>query len=60
MRATGKNEQNPCHLCHRVRFIDRIPTADDVAEMGYLKDGEFVKIMHSAKPKIEDCKSSIK
>ena len=44
MRATGKNGQNPRHLCHRVTFFDRLPTAEDVAEIGYLEDGKFVKI----------------
>lgn len=44
MRATGKHGQNPYHLCHRVKFIDRIPTVEDVAEIGYLRDGAFVKI----------------
>ena len=43
MRATGTG-RNPRHLCHRVTFIDRIPTAEDVCEIGYLKDGAFVKI----------------
>ena len=40
MRATGKNGK---HLAHRVDFFDRIPTKDDVAELGYLDDGKFVK-----------------
>lgn len=44
MRATGKDGKNPRHLCHRVRFFDRIPNADDIAEIGYLEDGVFVKI----------------
>lgn len=44
MRATGKNGQNPRHLCHRVKFYDRLPTADDVCEIGYLENGAFVKI----------------
>ena len=43
MRATGTGE-NTRHLCHRVKFIDRIPTVDDVCEIGYLEDGSFVKI----------------
>ena len=44
MRATGKNGQNPRHLCHRVKFYDRLPTADDVCEISYLENGAFVKI----------------
>ena len=34
------------HLCHKVPFVDRIPEAEDVAELGYidLKSGEFIKI----------------
>ena len=32
------------HLCHRVSFMDRLPTAEDLAEIGYLEDGRFVKI----------------
>ena len=43
MRATGTGS-NTRHLCHRVKFIDRIPTAEDVCEIGYLEDGAFVKI----------------
>ena len=41
MRATGENGK---HLAHRVKFIDRLPTAEDVAEIGYLDDGKFIKI----------------
>ncbi len=41
MRATGKNGK---HLCHRVPFMDRLPTAEDVCEVGYLDDDRFVKI----------------
>jgi hypothetical protein len=41
MRATGETGR---HLCHRVKFFDRIPTAEDVAEIGYLEDGKFVRI----------------
>ena len=41
MRATGKSGR---HLCHRVSFMDRLPTAEDIAEIGYLEDGNFVKI----------------
>lgn len=39
--ATGRY-----HLCHKVSFIDRIPEADDVAELGYidLKTGKFCKV----------------
>lgn len=40
MRATGTNGR---HLAHRVKFMDRLPTAGDVAELGYLEDGKFVK-----------------
>ncbi len=29
MRATG-NGINQNHLCHKVRFMDRLPTKDDV------------------------------
>ena len=34
------------HLCHKVSFIDRLPTKDDVCELGYIdiKTGEFVKL----------------
>ena len=32
------------HLAHRVKFLDREPTADDIAELGYVKDGAFFKI----------------
>lgn len=32
------------HLCCRTSFIDRIPTDDDVLELGYVKDGQFNKI----------------
>lgn len=41
MRATGLNGK---HLAHRVPFLDRIPNADDVAEVGYLEDRKFYKI----------------
>jgi len=30
------------HLCHRVSFMDRLPTAKDIAQLGYLENGEFV------------------
>jgi hypothetical protein len=29
------------HLAHRVSFMDRLPTPDDVAELGILEDGAF-------------------
>lgn len=37
------------HLTHRVRFHDRIPTAEDVAEIGYisLDDKQFHKVAES-------------
>ena len=41
MRATGERGK---HLVHRVKFMDRLPTAEDVAEIGYLEDGKFIKI----------------
>lgn len=41
MRATGAAGR---HLCHRVPFMDRLPKADDVAQIGYLEDGKFVGI----------------
>ena len=41
MRATGNNGH---HLVHRVKFWDRLPTAEDVAEIGYLDNGKFIKI----------------
>ena len=43
MRATGDGI-NQNHLCHRVKFMDRIPTKEDVCEIGYLKDKKFYKI----------------
>lgn len=30
------------HLAHRVPFMDRLPEVDDVAELGILRDGEFL------------------
>ncbi len=42
MRATA-NKSSP-HLAHRVQFMDRLPTAEDIAEIGYLDDGKFIKI----------------
>ena len=41
MRATGESGK---HLVHRVNFFDRLPTAEDVAEIGYLDEGKFIKI----------------
>lgn len=32
------------HLCHRVKFIDRIPGKEDVAELGIISDGSFEKL----------------
>ncbi len=34
------------HLCHRVRFMDRLPTKDDVCELGVLdmESGEFRRL----------------
>lgn len=43
MRATGKNGINPKHLCHRVKFMDRLPERDDVCELGYIDNGKFIK-----------------
>ncbi len=43
MRATGDGI-NQNHLCHRVKFMDRLPTENDVCEVGYLKDKKFYKI----------------
>ena len=40
MNATGTCGK---HLCHRVGFMDRLPEADDVCELGYLEDGKFTK-----------------
>ena len=42
MRATGDGI-NGRHLAHRVKFMDRLPEADDVCELGYLEDGKFTK-----------------
>ncbi|MBQ3085110.1 MAG: hypothetical protein IJC46_06655 [Clostridia bacterium] len=36
-------EQKGRHLCHRVAFMDRLPEADDIAELGWLENGEFHK-----------------
>ena len=43
MRATGNNGINQNHLCHRVKFMDRLPEKNDICELGYLKDGKFIK-----------------
>lgn len=32
------------HLAHRVGFMDRMPTASDVAEVGFLESGRFHKL----------------
>lgn len=34
------------HLCHRVGFMDRLPTPEDVAELGMIdmESGEFIKL----------------
>jgi hypothetical protein len=42
MRATGDGI-NQRHLAHRVKFMDRLPEADDVCELGFLENGRFVK-----------------
>ena len=42
MRATGDGI-NGRHLAHRVKFMDRLPEADDMCELGYLEDGKFTK-----------------
>lgn len=31
------------HLCNRAPFIDRIPTCEDILELGYIKDNHFTK-----------------
>lgn len=31
------------HLCHRVKFIDRIPRAGDIVELGIVSNGKFEK-----------------
>ena len=38
LRATQGNK----HLAHRVPFMDRLPVAEDTAQLGYLEDGKFV------------------
>ena len=37
LRAT----QGKRHLAHRVTFMDRLPEAEDIAQLGYLENGEF-------------------
>lgn len=34
------------HLCHRVKFMDRLPTKDDICELGIIdtESGEFTKL----------------
>ena len=34
-----KASQGNDHLAHRVEFFDRMPTKDDVATLGILRDG---------------------
>lgn len=41
MRATATVGKRGRHLCHRVKFMDRLPLPDDVCELGYLEDGKF-------------------
>ncbi len=36
-------ERGGRHLCHRVAFMDRLPTREDVCELGYLENGQFFK-----------------
>lgn len=36
-----KASQRTDHLAHRVAFMDRLPRADDVADLGILRDGVF-------------------
>ncbi len=42
MNATATVGSCSRHLCHRVKFMDRIPMPDDVCELGYLEDGKFI------------------
>lgn len=39
------NSNDTLHLCHRVKFMDRLPNKDDVCELGVLEleTGEFIK-----------------
>jgi hypothetical protein len=43
MRATASHSGNK-HLCHRVSFMDRLPSEDDVCEIGYLENKKFYPI----------------
>ena len=43
MNATATVGKCGRHLCHRVKFMDRLPLPDDVCELGYLEDGSFIK-----------------
>lgn len=43
MRATG-DKINQRHLAHRVKFMDRLPTEEDICEVGYIENGGFYKI----------------
>ena len=38
LRASQGNR----HLAHRVTFMDRLPEAEDVAQVGYLENGAFI------------------
>ncbi|MBQ7322253.1 MAG: hypothetical protein IJW99_09160 [Clostridia bacterium] len=40
MRATQGEHSR--HLAHRVSFMDRLPTADDICQLGTLENGTFV------------------
>ena len=40
MRATSEHSGRK-HLCHRVNFMDRLPSEADVCEVGYLENKEF-------------------
>lgn len=42
MNATATVGKCGRHLCHRVKFMDRLPLADDVCELGYLEEGKFI------------------
>ena len=44
MRATGDFGINQRHLTHRVKFMDRLQTENDICEVGYLQDNKFFKI----------------
>ena len=43
MRATASHSGNK-HLCHRVPFMDRLPSENDVCEIGYLENKKFYPI----------------